>query len=1071
MKDTELLDKIDDYIYVSDIYSYEMLFINKKIRESTGINYDYKGRKCFEILQGRTSPCPFCTNHILSEDKYYIWQHFNQYFGSQFILKDKLIEWDGKLVRFELALDITDGIMPTMPKNILKANKLITQQKEQLQCQANYLRELYDSLPCGVAQFTIEEPRRLIEYNDACLKIFGYSSRKNFNKATESDIDSVVHKEDRKFFRNIVERVVRSGEREEYELRIIREDGSIGRASKVMEIVQSPTGQTVIRDVFLDITEEREKEIKINALAEKLPIALGIFEVTDRIRLTYISEGWYKITGYSAEEYKSMLDKEITTAIYPEDAPSFLMRMQKAIRSRTGTAIEIRFIRKDGSVLWVSIKSKLVSEETDKLIYYAVYSDIDQLKKSEIEAETQRAKYEKEAEQNKKQYEREVQYIKGISKDVLATAKVNLTQNRVELYRANNDVEYNNINEHMPYDVVLNKIAVTVVNSDERKNMLENFDRVRLLEEFNNGILAAEVDCRRRDMSGAFIWVRTHIKLMREPKTEDIIGFIVERDIDKDMVKLFTSRKLLEHMQVVSNEKYYFVVALDYAGNSYDIIQCNQRNHREIALCGRIDEFVSKMYLFYDEKYYDFLDILKDEKLLAAQFCRDKREWIYEGEARNGEVINWYEHLVIPVVGKDTNEVIYLFATTIINERKRKEDELKKALQGAEKAGKAKQEFLSHMSHEIRTPLNGIRGMLDLMKEQGEYIDIKLLNNAIASAKHLSSLINDILDMSKIESGKISLQRNAVFLEELTDSLMAIMKLLADEKGITLTCNIIEPLYPAFYADEKRLKQILINILSNAIKYTNIGGWIRFDILTERVKETVIIVKFIIEDNGIGIDKEFLESIFEPFEQGKPSFDRAGTGLGLAITKELVELMDGDIKIESEVGCGTKITISLQTDGTGGDGMSADDFLLHGHSSHYKNMDFHGKKALVVEDNEINMQIAKMQLEYIGLKVDTAYNGEQAVAKVQESAVGFYDIIFMDVMMPIKDGLAATKEIRQLVREDAAKIPIVAMTANVFSEDIHKSLESGMNYHLSKPFDKINILEILAQEFYGRNRF
>ncbi len=380
-------------------------------------------------------------------------------------------------------------------------------------------------------------------------------------------------------------------------------------------------------------------------------------------------------------------------------------------------------------------------------------------------------------------------------------------------------------------------------------------------------------------------------------------------------------------------------------------------------------------------------------------------------------------------------------------------------------ADNAKTDFLSNMSHEIRTPLNGIKGMLDLLKQRPELANDKYLNDAILSAKHLTALINDILDMSKIGSETFSLKPEITAHKEIYEYPDAIIKPLADDKNICVTRRIQPCKYKYLYIDSGRLKQIMINLLTNAVKYTDEGGSVNYNIETEYLNDNNVTLRITISDTGIGMSEEFLKKAFEPFEQEQRSRTNQGTGLGLAITKRLVGIMGGSIDIQSQIGIGTTVVLTLPATGINTADMENDEKQIYNAVKNFDNLNLNGKRALIAEDNEINMEIAKLQLTNLGLTVETAQDGDEAVKIFKNSPENHFDIIFMDIMMPKKDGLEASREIRALDRADAKSVTIVAMTANAFVEDVHKSLENGMNYHLSKPFEVTQMKEILARVF------
>lgn len=521
-----------------------------------------------------------------------------------------------------------------------------------------------------------------------------------------------------------------------------------------------------------------------------------------------------------------------------------------------------------------------------------------------------------------------------------------------------------------------------------------------------------------------------------------------------------TNVDILKYLPIVAYNIYSNIVVLNYKYYRYEFVQMNDTNFTDFPPFGEIKDFTKKLYEICSKESFVFINAIQNYDILQYQF-HNKNKLIYETKRMQptGEV--WFEHTIIPVQ-KEENETLYFILTQDINDKKLKEESLKNQIRAADSAGKAKEGFLTYMSHEIRTPLNGIKGMLDLLMEQPEFKQNRYIRNASISASHLSKIVNDILDVSKIEHGKLDFDVKLFFIEDLIEEIDAILQPLAEEKGIRLLHNYFKSQYNAIMIDESRVKQILINLLMNSIRYTNPGGRVNFDIITEKIRENLLSVFFIIEDSGIGMSEEFLKSAFVPYEQEENKYSRMGTGLGLTITKLLVELMGGSIRCESKKDIGTKITLHFIMEAT--NEIKKRD-TMKSSLEEEEELNFSGKRVLIVEDNELNMEIAAINLQLMGFAIEKAYDGEKAIQMFRKSKEGYYDIIFMDIMMPKKDGLQATMEIRQMDREDAYSIPIIAMTANAFIEDINRALESGMNYHLSKPFDKIRIQNLLKKIF------
>ena len=390
---------------------------------------------------------------------------------------------------------------------------------------------------------------------------------------------------------------------------------------------------------------------------------------------------------------------------------------------------------------------------------------------------------------------------------------------------------------------------------------------------------------------------------------------------------------------------------------------------------------------------------------------------------------------------------------------------LTEALTRAEDANQAKTAFLSSMSHEIRTPMNAIIG-LDKIALRDPSISAETrdeLEKIGSSARHLLALINDILDMSRIESGRMVLNSEVFAFREFLDQISIIVGGQCEDKGLLFECRKNEPLDEYFVGDSLRLRQVIINILGNAVKFTDVPGTVTFGVeQTNRTDDTALL-RFTMQDTGVGMDPEFIPKLFEPFSQEDATTTNryGGSGLGMAITKNMVDLMGGTISVSSEKGHGTTFTVEIplqRTDNTPEDEApktGAPEQLLPEFSAA-------GLHMLIAEDMEINAEVLADLLDLEDMTSEWAENGKRAVEMFEQSEEGHFDAILMDMRMPVMDGLAATREIRKLDRPDATTIPIIALTANAFEEDVKHCLSAGMSAHLSKPVDIDLLKETLA---------
>ena len=398
----------------------------------------------------------------------------------------------------------------------------------------------------------------------------------------------------------------------------------------------------------------------------------------------------------------------------------------------------------------------------------------------------------------------------------------------------------------------------------------------------------------------------------------------------------------------------------------------------------------------------------------------------------------------------------------------KKNAELTGAIDKAEAANQSKRTFLFNMSHDIRTPMNAIIGFTDLAEQN---IDDKAkvsdyLGKVMESSQHLLALINDVLDMSRIENGKVNIEAVPVCISDQMQLVKDVVQSDIEAKGLTYIekTENLDDIY--VYADSLHVNRVLMNILSNAVKFTPEGGKVTLTLRERKSPHAgYAYYDFIIEDTGIGMSEEFLEHIFEQFARERTSTvsRTQGTGLGMSITKSLVDLMGGDIKVSSELGKGSVFVVTLEF-------MLTTEDVVRGNATervNHTSANLTNRRVLLAEDNELNMEIAVAMLEAVGFEIETARDGSEALDKVKAQPAGYYDLILMDIQMPMMNGYEATRAIRSLEDTDKANIPIIAMTANAFDEDKKNAYAAGMDAHISKPIDVKVLMQTMDEVLSG----
>lgn len=610
----------------------------------------------------------------------------------------------------------------------------------------------------------------------------------------------------------------------------------------------------------------------------------------------------------------------------------------------------------------------------------------------------------------------------------------------LKIAQDNEDIYY------YPYEY--NNIAITYI---AEKNYDMAYEYLELAEKYMSNSAS--------DM-GAYVYINKTLLYMR-------------MDLLEDSVEAYETSITKYHADsIIPNDAHLCAAML-----SYKLGEMDRYEIYKAQILSRMDEMYTAEFIDSCRDLFDCgMDSGDDELINSILSAMDKHiaehpneikvgitgaEFKYNYACKRGDTAamlealeqeNHYKDLLIQQ--SEQNHVKSLQESMEINKQ------LRKAIASKEKAAAAKSQFLANMSHDIRTPINGIMGMLEIIRKTkgNQDREEECLDKIEVSSKLLLSLVNDVLDMAKLDTDAVVLSHEPFNLDRICNETVEAVSFQAEEAGIEVTGEHDDYTGINILGSPLHLKKILINLFSNSVKYNKPNGKIHMSMKTLEQTEDTITCEFKIRDTGVGMSQEFVEKkLFQPFVQADTSSrsNYTGTGLGMSIVKQLIDKMGGTISVESELGEGSCFTVVIP--------FEIDHEASLKQSDEVENADISGLNIMVAEDNELNMEIIEFLLTEQGAQVEKVQNGQEALDKFEDSEAGTYDVILMDLMMPVMDGISAAKAIRASKHAEAETIPIIAMTANAFYEDERKCLDAGMNAHLAKPLDMKMVVSTIAE--------
>lgn len=783
------------------------------------------------------------------------------------------------------------------------------------------------------------------------------------------------------------------------------------------------------------VQKERSVAAQLRAIIQNVNggISAATFGV-GRTGYIYVNEQYYTMFGYTKEQFHEEAPNGLIDLIHLDDAEAVYRAADENIRTGKPTQIEYRVRKRDGTQMWVrSNSSACYMEGVEDPVHIAVSYDITKEKEEELR----------------------IQMLNEVLLSSDEFYRLNLTNETIEEFRTLFG-DLDPITEPVSCtDEVRNKIMQVVVEED--RETVENTLFIHALRRrHTEGENTASIEFRRILSNGELCWVRGDAVMIEDVGNKNLKAFVYIRDIDAEKKDEIAIDGILD------TELEAVCVANTKSGLAHFVRNNGLKGHPEAGevffFNSRMLDYIRTSIVEADREVCE--NVLLLDKLQKALKVESPVVQNYkEINQQNGHTIR--KRISAKFLDDTHTDIVisYRDISDIYEEEQRQREILKAAADAANEANQAKSEFLSRMSHDMRTPLNAVIGMVDLAKDgRNSPKTLKYLNNIELSGQFLLGLINDVLDLTKIESGKIELHEEPYAIEEFINGIKTVVRPLMKEKNIDFSMKLCCE-KESIIVDKLRFNQIFFNLLTNAAKYTKKKGRVEF--ISERIpgRDGKLGLRFIVRDSGIGMSEEFQKILFEPFSQENVKHDTEmqGSGLGLAIVKNLVQAMGGTICVHSRSEEGSEFTVDLYLYAA-----SEDAFAQEQESINISQL--LGLRILVVDDNEINVEIASGMLERVGCHTESTDNGLNALRTFGASDLGYYDAILMDLRMPVMDGLEATRQIRLLDRADAKTIPIIALTADAYHTDVNNTSEAGMNAHISKPIEPALLYRVIAEQ-------
>lgn len=1048
-----IADDAADGVYVIDKTNYDLLYANESFPLFKG-GRECVGEKCYEVLQGGCAPCQFCTLKSHAPDGI---EHEIRIEKTGRILSTKFreMDWNGIPSYVKYIRDVT-------------AEYKEREEKERLE---QYFQTVVKNLPGGIAVIRSEKDGSLVPefISGGLAAMLGLAEEEAWNLCMSSTVNSIHPDDIRYVVTQMREQAIEGTSNREIVYRLIKKDGSFLWVKNTLSLFHGGNEAAKIYAVFHDITNEMEERQRIRTQYKEL--LLQHYQTPDPNALII---GHSNITQNRVIELNDYLGLNLS---------------EKARTDRDAFVFAVSGVVQDDG------------ERRDLLERFSKKRILEDFRRGEQEQKMQCfVKLSREPEGRYVQFK--VNLVEtpdtGEVTEVFKISDVTESEIERRIMRCLSVSGYD-----FASNVNLKKDSYRIVGRDENSGDLRdntgshqariNFAADYLVVPRDREYYLHEMDpeymLKRLKKDGTYSFSFSITDENGEIRTKRMTVSAIDLRLGRVCLTRSDITESVREQQGLLNMIAY---TFDLAG-FLNVTTGRLVLHTRKTVLGNLPPYLVEDYDKSVGRFTEKYGVAEEKEGVRRQFQTEEiLERLKEKTGGYDFIFSFMEngtlrYKQINVLWGDENHrtvcLVRADVTDMLMEERHKKKELEEALVLAKEASRAKSSFLSSMSHDIRTPMNAIMGMTTLAKasidDRGRVEDC--LDKIMISSRHLLSLINDVLDMSKIEHSKITLNNTKISIYQVTEGITAILEPQARLEGLHFNCRLVGIVHRWFYGDGLRINQILINVIGNSIKFTPKGGEVTLQIEEtkplndgERVR-----YRFIISDTGIGMPKEFLEHIFEPFIRNQDSMaDRIeGTGLGLSITKGLVEMMNGAISVESQVGKGTTFIVELELESAGEEPELEKEYCAEhglkeagqdagkmiGQNGEKERDVFAGRRFLVAEDNQINAEIVTQLLTLYGAGAVVRPDGKKVVEEFEKSVPGMYDAILMDIQMPGMNGYEAASAIRGLARPDAGTIPIIAMTANAFTEDVQAALAAGMNAHVAKPVDMEVLQETLRK--------